>query len=75
MMERTGAVTSSFELAGRYGIVDADGHRPDWSAHFEKIAREPNYAWLKDAFVREAAYLDRIARRAAGYAGIRQPRP
>jgi NAD(P)-dependent dehydrogenase (short-subunit alcohol dehydrogenase family) len=69
VMDWTGRVTSSFELAGRYGIVDVDGHRPDWSAHFEKIAREPKYRWLRDAFAREAAYLDRIARRAAAYAG------
>lgn len=73
MMERTGEVTSSFELARRYGIVDADGHRPDWSAHFEKISQEPTYRWLRDGFAREAAYLDRIAQRAAGYAGLRAP--
>jgi NAD(P)-dependent dehydrogenase (short-subunit alcohol dehydrogenase family) len=69
-MDHTGEVTSSWELAARYDVVDADGRRPDWGAHFEAISREPQYKWLKDAFARETQYLDRIARRASAYAGL-----
>ena len=30
----TGQTTSSWELARRYRVVDADGRRPDWGRHF-----------------------------------------
>jgi hypothetical protein len=64
--EHTGEVTSSWALAARYGVVDADGTRPDWGAHWEKIAGE--YRWVTEGFGREADWLERIAARARGYA-------
>ena len=67
VLEHSGEVTSSWELARRYGVVDADGRCPDWSAHWEKIA--PAQRWLTEGFRREAEWLDRFARRAERYAG------
>ncbi len=67
VMEHTGDVTSSWELAQRYGVVDEDGRRPDWGANWVKIA--PSIRWLTEGFRREAEWLDRIARRAGRYAG------
>src|SRR6516165_12679368 len=43
VLEHSGDVTSSWELARRYGVVDADGRCPDWSANWEKIA--PAHRW------------------------------
>jgi len=67
VLEHSGDVTSSWELARRYGVVDADGRCPDWSANWEKIA--PAHRWLTEGFRREAEWLDRLARRAERYAG------
>ena len=71
VLEHSGDVTSSWELARRYGVVDADGRCPDWSANWEKIA--PAHRWLTEGFRREAEWLDRVARRAARYAGKPAP--
>lgn len=35
VMRYTGTLTSSWELARRYGHADVDGRRPDWGAHCE----------------------------------------
>ena len=37
-IERSGELTSSWELARRYGVDDVDGRRPNWGRHFERIA-------------------------------------
>jgi NAD(P)-dependent dehydrogenase (short-subunit alcohol dehydrogenase family) len=66
-LARTGDVTSSWELAREYGVTDADGRRPDWHAHWKTIM--PQFASFCAGFRREADWLDRIARRAAEYAG------
>lgn len=67
VLEHSGDVTSSWELARRYGVVDADGRCPDWAANWEKIV--PAHRWLTEGFRREAEWLDRFARRAERYAG------
>src|SRR5918993_951746 len=33
VIEHTGQLLSSWELAGRYGFTDYDGRRPDWGRH------------------------------------------
>lgn len=65
--ERSGDIISSWELGRHYGVADADGRRPDWGAHLEKIA--PSQRFLYEGFRREALWLDRLARRAGRYAG------
>src|SRR5262249_38939679 len=67
VLEWSGDVTSSWELAQQYDLVDADGRRPDWGAQWEKIA--PEHRWLQEGFRREARWLDQLARRAERYAG------
>ena len=67
VMDHSGDVTSSWELARRYGFTDADGRRPNWAKHWAKIM--PSYRWLQESFRREARWLDTIARRAKRSAG------
>jgi hypothetical protein len=62
VLERSGDVTSSWELGRQYGVVDADGSRPDLLAHWDEIVGA--YGSLQEGFRREALFLDRIARRA-----------
>jgi NAD(P)-dependent dehydrogenase (short-subunit alcohol dehydrogenase family) len=72
VMERSGDVTSSWELARQYDVVDADGRRPDWEALWEKIAS--SFPGFQEGFRREMRWLDRLARRAERYAGGASPR-
>ena len=71
VMERSGDVTSSWELARQYDVVDADGRRPDWGAHWEKIAS--SYPSFQEGFRREMRWLDQLARRAERSAGWATP--
>ncbi len=64
---RTGHVTSSWELGAHYDLTDADGHRPDWGAHWPTIMS--THKWVRDGFMREAAWLDLLSSRAKRYAG------
>jgi hypothetical protein len=38
VLDRSGQLTCSWELARAYGFTDADGSRPDWGKHFATIA-------------------------------------
>jgi NAD(P)-dependent dehydrogenase (short-subunit alcohol dehydrogenase family) len=71
VMERSGDVTSSWELARQYDVVDADGRRPDWGAHWEKISS--SYPSFQEGFRREMRWLDHLARRAERSAGGATP--
>lgn len=68
VLERTGDILSSWELARDYEFADADGRRPDWGAHFAKNV-VPAMAWMKAAFERNVAWLERQTRRAKSYVG------
>jgi NAD(P)-dependent dehydrogenase (short-subunit alcohol dehydrogenase family) len=61
----TGQTTSSWELARRYRVVDADGCRPDWGRHFmtEIPARHFAKAWMRKSL----EWQDGIARRTRRY--------
>jgi hypothetical protein len=72
VFERSGDLTSSWELGRQYGLVDADGRRPDLLAHWDEIVAA--YGSLQEGFCREAAWLDRLARRAERYGGRVTPR-
>jgi hypothetical protein len=36
IMQKTGRVFSSWDLAYEYGFTDIDGRQPHWGKHFEK---------------------------------------
>jgi NAD(P)-dependent dehydrogenase (short-subunit alcohol dehydrogenase family) len=44
VLERSGLLFSSWELAREYAFTDVDGRRPDWGAHAIDFSRLP--AWL-----------------------------
>jgi NAD(P)-dependent dehydrogenase (short-subunit alcohol dehydrogenase family) len=65
VLARSGDLTSSWELGREYGVVDADGRRPDLGAVL------PTFwpATFKPALRRVLRWQDQIARRTAQYAG------
>jgi NAD(P)-dependent dehydrogenase (short-subunit alcohol dehydrogenase family) len=65
----TGDLVSSWELGTRYGITDEDGRRPDWGTYFARIM--PSLGPYGEGFVREAAWLERLAARSRKYGGVR----
>jgi NAD(P)-dependent dehydrogenase (short-subunit alcohol dehydrogenase family) len=67
VMEHSGELVSSWELAKRYAIDDIDGRRPDWGTHFAGLGS--SWQWLRDGYRREAAWLSTLAARADRYAG------
>jgi NAD(P)-dependent dehydrogenase (short-subunit alcohol dehydrogenase family) len=66
-LRRSGSITSSWALAREYGLVDADGRRPDWGAHMPAVSKE--FKFVRDALAAEAAWLREIADRAQRYLG------
>jgi NAD(P)-dependent dehydrogenase (short-subunit alcohol dehydrogenase family) len=71
VLERSGDVTNSWELARQYDIVDADGRRPDWGKMWDNITS--SFPGFQESFRREMRWLDRLARRAERYAGGASP--
>lgn len=49
ILEKSGQTFSSWEVAREFGLVDTDGRRPDWLAHFQRKlpARHPGRAWMQ----------------------------
>jgi hypothetical protein len=72
VLDRSGDVTSSWELARQYDIADEDGRRPDCEALWEQIAS--SFPGFHEGFRREMSWLDRLARRAERYARGTSPR-
>jgi NAD(P)-dependent dehydrogenase (short-subunit alcohol dehydrogenase family) len=68
VMERTGDVTSSYELAEHYGFTDEDGSHPDLGGHFarEVVAKTK---WLREGIERHVSWLDGLAVRGRRYLG------
>jgi NAD(P)-dependent dehydrogenase (short-subunit alcohol dehydrogenase family) len=60
VLERSGDILSSWELARDYGFTDYDGRHPDWGVLFGRIA--PAIGFL-EPFRRHRAFLDRMIRR------------
>ena len=67
VLRHSGSLTSSWALAREYGLVDADGRRPDWGAHMPAVSKELKF--VRDALSAEAAWLRAIADRAEDYLG------
>ena len=64
ILDRSGHILSSWELAREYGFTDGDGHRPDWGEHFGPLVKAFG---MLDMFTRHAAFLDRMRARMNGY--------
>ena len=64
VLERSGDVLCSWELARLYGFTDYDGRRPDWGEHFGRIA--PSIGFLQP-FRLHRAFLERMTRRMDHY--------
>ncbi len=68
VLDRTGDLTSSWELARDYGFTDADGRGPDWGKHAaEKVV--PSLTWFRTGLERHLAWLDKLVQRGRGYLG------
>jgi hypothetical protein len=64
VLERSGDILCSWELARDYGFTDDDGRRPDWGAHFATIL--PAIGFL-EPFRQHRAFLERMTRRMDQY--------
>ena len=67
VLDRSGDVLSSWELAREYGFDDYDGRRPDWGVLFGKIA--PSFGFV-EPYRRHRAFLERMLRRMDQYLEI-----
>ena len=72
VMERSGDVSSSWELSRQYDVVDADGRRPNFEQLWDNIAS--SFPGFQENFRREMRWLDQLARRAESYAGGDSPK-
>jgi NAD(P)-dependent dehydrogenase (short-subunit alcohol dehydrogenase family) len=68
VLERTGGLTSSYELGRAYGLTDYDGRRPDLGQHFADHVF-PSMKVMREATERHVAWLDGLARRGRFYMG------
>ena len=68
ILERSGDVYSSWELAREYGFTDADGSRPDWGREFAAIlvSEMPE---MRAGVERHLKQLERHVRRVKAYLG------
>jgi NAD(P)-dependent dehydrogenase (short-subunit alcohol dehydrogenase family) len=68
VLERSGDLTSSWELAREYGFTDADGRRPDSGEHFTQNVI-PSLPWMREGLRRHLDWLRRLTRRVEQYLG------
>jgi NAD(P)-dependent dehydrogenase (short-subunit alcohol dehydrogenase family) len=68
VIERSGDIYSSWELAREYGFTDADGTRPDWGAHFTEVV-VPEFPGMRNGIERYVRLLERHVRRMKQYLG------
>ena len=73
VLERSGDVYSSWELAREYGLTDADGSRPDWGAHFTEIV-VAEFPGMRTGIERYVHLLERHVRRMKNYLGDAEDR-
>jgi len=64
VLDRSGDILSSWELAREYGLTDYDGRRPDWFVHFGKILPAIGFV---EPFRRHRDFLARMTRRMDQY--------
>jgi NAD(P)-dependent dehydrogenase (short-subunit alcohol dehydrogenase family) len=65
ILERTGRLCSSWELAREYGFTDADGSRPDWGAVDIDFSRHPPalVQLFRDSWAIQLEWLNTLAKR------------
>ncbi len=68
VMDRTGSITSSWDVGATYGLSDYDGRRPNWGEHFEHNV-VPSTEWLREAVERHVDWLDQLSGRGHRYLG------
>lgn len=64
----SGHLTSSWEVAAQYGLVDHDGSNPDWGAEWTNTVMH-EMPTVREATARQVAWLERVATRLRGYLG------
>jgi NAD(P)-dependent dehydrogenase (short-subunit alcohol dehydrogenase family) len=64
VLDKTGDILSSWELAREYGFTDADGRRPDWAAKFGEIMSAIGFV---EPFRRHGEFMHRMSRRVDQY--------
>jgi NAD(P)-dependent dehydrogenase (short-subunit alcohol dehydrogenase family) len=69
VLDRTGHLLSSWELARHYGFTDADGGRPDWGSFKPDFSQHPPQLieLLKTGFQLQRDWLDELSRRTTQY--------
>ena len=67
-MRWSGHLTSSWEVAGEYGLVDYDGNNPDWGGNWTRAVMK-EMPPVRDGTVRQIEWLERVAGRLRGYVG------
>jgi NAD(P)-dependent dehydrogenase (short-subunit alcohol dehydrogenase family) len=66
VLERSGQITSSWELAREFGFTDENGERPDAGKHWVESVI-PSMKWLRDGIERQVAWLDALSARGKAY--------
>lgn len=66
IMEWSGHLTSSWEVAERFGLRDYDGSNPDWGGNWTREVMK-EMAWMREGTGRQVAWLERVADRLRGY--------
>jgi NAD(P)-dependent dehydrogenase (short-subunit alcohol dehydrogenase family) len=64
VLDRSGDILSSWELARHYGFTDANGTRPDWTVHFGSILASVGFL---EPFRLHVQFLDRMRERMGQY--------
>ncbi len=65
VMQWSGHITSSWEVAKHFGLTDYDGHDPDWGGNWKAVVQERQ--WVREGTERQLSWLDRLAGRMRGY--------
>ncbi len=73
VMKWSGHLTSSWEVAARYKLRDADGSNPDWGGNWTRNVMREMPA-VRQGTLRQVAWLERVAGRLRRYAGLRARR-
>lgn len=65
VMRWSGHLTSSWEVAGEFGLVDHDGSNPDWQSTWQQVMKEQPL--MKAGTARQVEWLERVADRLRRY--------
>jgi NAD(P)-dependent dehydrogenase (short-subunit alcohol dehydrogenase family) len=74
VMRWSGHLTSSWEVAAEYGLTDSDGSNPDWGENWTREVMK-EMPQIREGTIRQAEWLERVARRLRGYLGEQDASP